>query len=752
MKVKATKWSRQSVLLIGLLFLVAGVIPLSARVRPVALWTTPRVYVSPAQQEVLVGHNGFLEIRVDNVRDLYAVHIKVQHQPDIVDIIDAEGGEVGTQIGAGDIFDGLSWHVDYNQVDNETVNSPETIDYMFALDSSATAGVSGSGSLARIDFTGLEPGVSPFDFVEVILSDLNGVNIEHESENGQVRVVLIPSSPTPTQEGWISPTPTQTPMPAASSTPTSDGTITAPTTTLTPTCQATPTSTSSSPTRDPRPQPIVYIDPAQQTVLPGTVGWLDIMIDNAEDLYSAWVRLTYDPTVLAIQDSGTGAGTQIEPGDLFAGKAWYQVANAVDEGSRTITYGVQLSFNDPAGASGGQLARIHFQSLELGTCPFLFVDVVLADREGTAFAVESHNGEVHVSMTLPTPQSPTPTGSLTATPSATPTVTSTPTRVPTPIVFVDPAQTTMSVDGVAKLDIRVANVTNLFGVEFHIDYDPAILDVQDADNTVAGTQVGYGPFLSPESVILNHVDETAGKIHFAVSQVAAPARTGAGIVATFDVRAISTGATALALHTTELTDVFSQSMAHVALGGWAAVDTRVVVGHVSLQGRTNHAGVDIRQLGGDLLGETVPDGGFVFGCPVAEGQQLEIEASFPGYLPVTTTIQVPAGLVVDLGATMLPGGDVVGTQMDAARAEGCEGAPIVTMPGYPDGRINIIDLTFVGGHFGSSSADPDWEPSPDGCHPEWITYRADINGDSRCNIFDLVQVGNNFGLRGAQPW
>ncbi len=63
-----------------------------------------------------------------------------------------------------------------------------------------------------------------------------------------------------------------------------------------------------------------------------------------------------------------------------------------------------------------------------------------------------------------------------------------------------------------------------------------------------------------------------------------------------------------------------------------------------------------------------------------------------------------------------------------------ENAEILEPPKKPwdvngDGRVNILDLTFVASHFGKEDAPP----------------AADVNGDGRVNILDLTLVASHFG-------
>lgn len=63
-----------------------------------------------------------------------------------------------------------------------------------------------------------------------------------------------------------------------------------------------------------------------------------------------------------------------------------------------------------------------------------------------------------------------------------------------------------------------------------------------------------------------------------------------------------------------------------------------------------------------------------------------------------------------------------------------ENAEILEPPRKPwdvngDGRVNILDLTYVASHFGSDNAPPE----------------ADVNGDGKVNILDLTLVASHFG-------
>lgn len=75
------------------------------------------------------------------------------------------------------------------------------------------------------------------------------------------------------------------------------------------------------------------------------------------------------------------------------------------------------------------------------------------------------------------------------------------------------------VDRTVTLDIIVENATDLYGAEFRLKYDPAVLSPQDLQTEQDGIQIDVGSLLSPEQVfvVANEVEETEGIITFAVS-------------------------------------------------------------------------------------------------------------------------------------------------------------------------------------------------------------------------------------------
>ncbi len=109
--------------------------------------------------------------------------------------------------------------------------------------------------------------------------------------------------------------------------------------------------------------------------------------------------------------------------------------------------------------------------------------------------------------------------------------------------------------------IRIENATRLYGAEVHLAFDPARLEVQDADPDKEGVQIQAGDFPSPDFVVQNQADNTRGTIDYAVTQVAPrEAVDGSGILATVTVKDKDMGTSSLTFVRAKLADPDGQEI------------------------------------------------------------------------------------------------------------------------------------------------------------------------------------------------
>ena len=94
------------------------------------------------------------------------------------------------------------------------------------------------------------------------------------------------------------------------------------------------------------------------------------------------------------------------------------------------------------------------------------------------------------------------------------------------------------------LPVSVADIQDLYGIEFYLRFDPAVVQVTDADPSTNGVQVAEGDFLSADFVARNEVDNQAGTIDYAVMQVNPnEPRSGGGTLLTIRFQGVGAGRT-----------------------------------------------------------------------------------------------------------------------------------------------------------------------------------------------------------------
>jgi len=142
------------------------------------------------------------------------------------------------------------------------------------------------------------------------------------------------------------------------------------------------------------------------------------------------------------------------------------------------------------------------------------------------------------------------------------------------------------------------------------------------------------------------------------------------------------------------------------------VPSTAIVGKVTLQGRTEHSGAEVK-VDGMPCDLTDEQGQFL--CNVAPGPHT-VSVSRCKYLMAETSVSVPRGTTVSLPDPFLLGGDI---------NNNCE--------------VDIFDVVALAAAY-------------DTCPGDESCLSGDTNGDGCVDIRDMVIVGSNFGLECPQPW
>ena len=199
--------------------------------------------IEPAYQQIQLGADTTVEVRINNVSNLYGAEFHLAFNPAVLSVVDADPSTPSIEIGRGDFFAQDQPYL--NVVDNSGG------EIHFGILAGQLAGYSGSGTLARIHFHSKYWGTTVVTFQNSILTNNLAISIPHTRSNGTIQVAgitLTPPTPVPTNTATHTPTNTPTATCTPSSTPSPTETTVMPVASVTPTATNTPGTTPPSPT------------------------------------------------------------------------------------------------------------------------------------------------------------------------------------------------------------------------------------------------------------------------------------------------------------------------------------------------------------------------------------------------------------------------------------------------------------------------------------------------------------------------
>jgi len=151
------------------------------------------VRIEPAQLVVGEGLTAAVEVRVEGVRDLYALDIRLAFDPTSLEVVDADPAVTGAQVRPGDLL--KLDVVARNTADNQAGS------IWFAMSqANPTPAVSGSGTAFAATFRGRSGGRSFLAVSYARLATRDGRAIPVAVQGGEVAVVAAvqaPATPTP---------------------------------------------------------------------------------------------------------------------------------------------------------------------------------------------------------------------------------------------------------------------------------------------------------------------------------------------------------------------------------------------------------------------------------------------------------------------------------------------------------------------------------------------------------------------------
>lgn len=122
-----------------------------------------------------------------------------------------------------------------------------------------------------------------------------------------------------------------------------------------------------------------------------------------------------------------------------------------------------------------------------------------------------------------------------------------------PQIKLVPNTITVSVGQTLDMTVEVENVTNLYGIEWTLTFNPNLLEVVDANPDKPGVQIATGGFFPPNVEDTNVVEN--GMITYIVARVEPnPAVSGSGALARITFRATGSGESTIRFDEVTLTD------------------------------------------------------------------------------------------------------------------------------------------------------------------------------------------------------
>jgi len=127
-------------------------------------------------------------------------------------------------------------------------------------------------------------------------------------------------------------------------------------------------------------------------------------------------------------------------------------------------------------------------------------------------------------------------------------------------VYLQPVDST---DGRLTVDIIAENVTNMYGAEVQLTYDPAVVSVQDSNPNQEGIQIEAGNLLPADKgfVVANRVNEAEGTIIFALTLLnPAPPANGTGPLARVTFNVLTPGPSTINIEKAKLVSIDLQTI------------------------------------------------------------------------------------------------------------------------------------------------------------------------------------------------
>lgn len=131
--------------------------------------------------------------------------------------------------------------------------------------------------------------------------------------------------------------------------------------------------------------------------------------------------------------------------------------------------------------------------------------------------------------------------------------------------------------GQIEVPVEIRDVTDLYAFDIQISYDPAVVQVEDADPNQEGIQPALGTFLDAGLTLFNGVDSENGLIRFVMTQAnPSEAKSGSGVVLVLYLTGMQAGECDLEVTALELSTRMGEAIAVEPVNGRVLVTADAV--------------------------------------------------------------------------------------------------------------------------------------------------------------------------------
>ena len=112
-----------------------------------------------------------------------------------------------------------------------------------------------------------------------------------------------------------------------------------------------------------------------------------------------------------------------------------------------------------------------------------------------------------------------------------------------------------------EIPVEIRDVSDLYAIDIQIEFNPEVVQVEDADPNQDGIQPALGTFLDAGLTLFNEVDNEAGLVRFVMTQVnPSEAKSGSGVVLVLYLSGSQTGVSDLDVTVLELSTRAGQAI------------------------------------------------------------------------------------------------------------------------------------------------------------------------------------------------